>query len=530
MTNGPPPRPTDLTWMSAWGREESRAVLAAVFGAVAGAVTAVIVFAGRTPALAGEDSITGVAALAIVGIGTPAFAVSYVTSSRGEARWRRRSRWRRVLDTVGLTLTGVGVVMLLVSSVFAVFQLAFRDLVLDPLGAVLILGVTTGISGYALTTIASRLTTSRLATLLGLFLIAGVFGSMLTADDPAWWQSNFSSLGVGDAASALTFNLTIVIAGLVVGTLADYLTIDLRARHRPGDRETRGVAFVRVTLIMVGVALVAVGLIPVDVNAVVHNIVAIAALVGFAALLIGAPIVLRDLPRSFLTTTIVVIAAMALVTLLFAVGYYNLTALELVAVLLIFVWLVIFTRNVSAGRDDRELEAAPAPPPAAPTAGLEPAERSQLLKERIYVAFTALAVLIAIDSHGETSSLAALTTLLITVLGTVLAVLVADVLAQMTVHERVLTGAELRHVARVCLGAVGVVGLPIVFLVVGAFGALPAEWAIQLSIAALVLSLVVVGILAVRRTDLVWWQRLLSLTALGLVAVVVLGLEYLAHG
>jgi hypothetical protein len=148
-----------------------------------------------------------------------------------------------------------------------------------------------------------------------------------------------------------------------------------------------------------------------------------------------------------------------------------------------------------------------------------PAELAERLKERIYVSFTALAVVIAIDSHGESTAREALVTLLITVAGTLLAVFIADVVARMTTNERVLTGSEMRHVAGVSLGAIGVVALPIIFLLLGLAGLWSDAGSIRAAIYALVAGLVVSGLLAVRRARLKWWQRLVALAALGLVGL-----------
>ena len=69
---------------------------------------------------------------------------------------------------------------------------------------------------------------------------------------------------------------------------------------------------------------------------------------GFVALIVLVPLVLKDLPRSFVvTTTVFVLAIGGAVLLWYPIGYYNLTALELVAVLIVFAWFVLFVRNAS---------------------------------------------------------------------------------------------------------------------------------------------------------------------------------------
>jgi hypothetical protein len=327
---------------------ESVALAVALGGGIVGAVAALVGLGGQPATLGGPGSVGGIAATAAVLTGAPTFAWGYVRSSHSEVRWRIRSAWRRVLDTVGLTLTGSAMAGLLIVSVFTVFQLAFQELSLDPFAAALICAVTVGVGCYALFLLASQITTSRLASLLGLFLLAGVFSSMLSADDPRWWQQNFSYLGMGGTASAQAFNLTVIIAGLVITTLADYLTLDLRSRNSSSGVDLRGVTVVRVALVVIGVALMGVGFSPVDLSVVVHNVFAISALAGFGLLLVLTPIVLRDLPRGFVVTTYLFVGVIAVVVLLFVpFGYYNLTAVELLAVLVIFAWLVLFTRNAT---------------------------------------------------------------------------------------------------------------------------------------------------------------------------------------
>jgi hypothetical protein len=165
--------------------------------------------------------------------------------------------------------------------------------------------------------------------------------------------------------------------------------------------------------------------------------------------------------------------------------------------------------------------------PGEPTA----AERADRLKERVYVTFAALAVVLTLRSHGEdVSARVAATTLLITVGGTLLAVLLADVVSHLAVHGAVPTPAEARHMVAVCTGALGVLVLPMIFLGLAGAGAWEVESALRASTIALVASLGVVSWIAVRRIPLPGWQRLLVLAAVVAVGIAVVGLELLAHG
>jgi hypothetical protein len=166
--------------------------------------------------------------------------------------------------------------------------------------------------------------------------------------------------------------------------------------------------------------------------------------------------------------------------------------------------------------------------PAAATAE----HRAEALKERVYVTFTSLAVVLAMQSHsGEHLSAAqAASTLAITVVGTVLAVFVADVVSHLAVHAAVPTGAHLRRMAGVSFGAFGAVVLPLVFIAFAALDIWGVDAALRASTIALTVTLIAIGFLAVRRVRMAWWQKLIALGAEFAVGAAVVGLELVAHG
>ena len=70
--------------------------------------------------------------------------------------------------------------------------------------------------------------------------------------------------------------------------------------------------------------------------------------VAFAALVIGLPWLVPAMPRVFLVLGFVYLAVIVALALLFFLGIYNLTAVELVSAVLIFSWIILFLRNVHA--------------------------------------------------------------------------------------------------------------------------------------------------------------------------------------
>lgn len=331
---------------------ESRAIVVAGVGAVIGLIAGLVVFAGRLVGLADGALPVGSFAAVVAGlVGIPVFAITYVRADRRRSAadaQTRRSRLRRAFDVLGLTLTACGMVMLLIATLFSIAQLAFRYLAIDAFAASLLTAGAVAASTYALSLLASDVTTQRVATLLALFLAAGTLSSMLSAEDELWWQNNFSALGMRVASGSYAFNVTVILSGLVLITLSAYLTRDLRVRSIRYAVPARGVGIVRTLLVVVGVAFMGVGAVPVDVSQLLHNTFSIGLIIAFVALIAACPALIAGLPRAFVVASVVFVAAMVLIVLLWVpFGYYNLTAVELLAVVVVFTWLVLFTRNVS---------------------------------------------------------------------------------------------------------------------------------------------------------------------------------------
>lgn len=157
--------------------------------------------------------------------------------------------------------------------------------------------------------------------------------------------------------------------------------------------------------------------------------------------------------------------------------------------------------------------------------------RAAQLKERVYVTFTSLAVVLALRAHAsETSAGEAATTLAIAVVGTLLAVFVADFVSHIAIHETMPDRAQLRHMIGVTGSALGVLILPLVFLALAGLDVWTVDGALLAASIALIASLVAVGFFAIRRVRLPIGQRLVVLLAEAVLGLAVIGLELLAHG
>lgn len=154
--------------------------------------------------------------------------------------------------------------------------------------------------------------------------------------------------------------------------------------------------------------------------------------------------------------------------------------------------------------------------------------RADRLKERVYVTFTALAVVLALRTHPEEGHPGR--TLLITVVGTLLAAFVADVIAHIAVHASLPERRELRMMLGISASALGGVAAPLVFVWLGGSGVWDLERSLTAAMVALIAALVAIGWLAVRRVRLPWWQKAIVLLAEFLLGFAVIAVELLAHG
>jgi len=156
--------------------------------------------------------------------------------------------------------------------------------------------------------------------------------------------------------------------------------------------------------------------------------------------------------------------------------------------------------------------------------------RASALKERIYVTFTVLAVLIALRTHDEhPNAPTAIGTLVVAVAATVVAVYIADVLSHMIVHNRLPDAAEHRRIILSTLGASTVALPPLACIAPAAFGLYDVAVGLSAGTAISVATVAAVGFLAVRKLALPRRQRLVILAAEVVLVILVIALELLSH-
>jgi hypothetical membrane protein len=272
-----------------------------------------------------------------------------------------RLRW---YDLVAIAFAHAAIASLGWLGIAKLLERSFTDAPVFPFPGAVLVAVAFALTAYVSFLSSVALTPMVLSLVLAVFLVVGAFASMLASSDPHWWRDNLSALGMSTNSASLAFNVTLIIAGVMITTISRYATAGLPAAD-PVDR--RGRFIVRGGLILMGIFLACVGIFPVDEFFIVHNTVATGMTVVFAVVVVGLPWFLRTIPRVFVAFGWAYVLVIVLLAAFFAVGYYNLTAVELIAAVLIFSWIIVFLRTAgsaagqSAGAAQPAGSAQPAP-------------------------------------------------------------------------------------------------------------------------------------------------------------------------
>jgi hypothetical membrane protein len=339
---------------------ESTALLVGGAAFVVATIVGLIAFWGRDVPISGRGSVGDFAAIGGALVAIAAFVFGGILRRANDRPESAAAEGRPVLlwfDVVVIAVAHSVIALLGWAALAALLSQSFVGARVYPTSAAVLTGVAVAVTAYMAYLSAVNLTPMLLSLVLAVFLTVGSLTSMLSATDPLWWQKNLSTLGISDDISALAFNLTLIIAGILVTTIAHYATASLPAGT---PKEARGRQVARWGLILIGVLLACVGIFPVDEFFTLHNVSASGMALVYVSMVVGLGRLLPTMPRVFLLLGYVYVGVIVVLAAFFLTGYYNLTAVELVAAVLIFSWLIVFLRNTGGTRAGRS-EAVPAP-------------------------------------------------------------------------------------------------------------------------------------------------------------------------
>ncbi|NYF16700.1 putative membrane protein [Microbacterium sp. AK009] len=347
-------------------RVESEAFYAFVAAAASGGVLGLLLgWFGPPRPLSGEGSFGWISAAACAVTAVSAAGVGYWRARRSPGhRWRLvLSSWRFGVNAVAVALVHAGLATLAALVVFLVLNAGLIGWDVEPFWAAVLMGATTGITAYLVYLSASGMTTRRMSSLLLAFVVVGTLTAMVTTPDPAWWEIHFSHLGTFRHLSSVVFNGTLILGGLLVTAFAVYVAHDLAAAAASGGIDPAARWRVVPTLFVVmGIMLAGVGAVPVNASLLIHNLCASGLAAMFLCLLAGGRWLMRGLPRAYFRAAALFLIALLVSVVLFATGYFGLTAFEIVVFALIFGWIAVFIRFLTADQPADTGDAAEAGP------------------------------------------------------------------------------------------------------------------------------------------------------------------------
>ncbi len=154
-----------------------------------------------------------------------------------------------------------------------------------------------------------------------------------------------------------------------------------------------------------------------------------------------------------------------------------------------------------------------------------------MLRERLYGAISCLATLAVLTRYTEddTSGWSRMIDVAVTMGGLWAASLLADWVAHLAVHERAPRGVEWWRMVQASGQILQASLLPLLALATAGIGLFETDTAMWIAKWILVAELGVIALLAVRRTQLPWWQQIVTVLLLTGVGVLVIGIKILAH-
>lgn len=326
---------------------ESVALMVGAAAFVVSAVIAIFAFRDGAAPISGPDSLGQFVAVvsAIVTVLVVVWARMLVRARPKADPALPRLSW---FDVAAIALAYGLIALLGWIGIASVLSLSFIGAEVFAYWAIILAGVATAVTAYVAFLSAVRLTPMLLSVILALFLVVGTLTSMLSASDPQWWTHNLSSLGITNDLSSRAFNITLIVGGVLVTTLANYATATLPSGTVDEQRHRR---LVRLALTLIGILLACVGIFPMDVSLALHNLSATGMAIVFVTLVLSLRVLIPATPHVFVLLGYVFVAVIVVLGVFFAIGYYSLTAVELVVAVLVFSWLIVFMRNQGIGAE-----------------------------------------------------------------------------------------------------------------------------------------------------------------------------------
>ncbi|MDH6603754.1 putative membrane protein [Bacilli bacterium PM5-9] len=310
----------------------------------------------QIPLVGGFSIATSVIVLGFIS-GLASFLYFFIKGKTTQITTSKYVYWRNLP-----TIIAAFIVMLLFALLifFGLMKFVFQGLTFDLFTSAFIFSLFVGVINYYMIYTSLTLSPTKLTNVLMVVIVGGVIASMLTNHDKQWWQYNLSFLGTTDATGSWQFNLTLMVSGLLMIALIDFIFVSLKIEYPKSKR----LPILRVLLTLVALNLGAVGLFPYSDTVLfqkIHNGVATLLVYLVIIMIVGIKWLLPNTSKNFLITSYLIGATLLIAAILFQpVGYLSLTAFEIISFVLAFSWILLLLQDlqklVQTGKEVYELD------------------------------------------------------------------------------------------------------------------------------------------------------------------------------
>ncbi|MCP0886662.1 DUF998 domain-containing protein [Ligilactobacillus sp. WILCCON 0076] len=243
------------------------------------------------------------------------------------------------------------ILILLLSGCMWLLGILFKGATFDCFTASVILFIFCMFVNLSMIYFALIIDVSILSTVFTLVIISGVVISMAVNTNRYWWQHNLSFLGTNKASGGWQFNATLILSALLMLALIDYLFVVLHTVFH----HTWRTFILRILLTLVAINLALVGVFPNNASShMLHDRVAFFLIYFILMLILGIRWLLPNITREFLYLSYGVGLSLVVAEILFRfIGYFSLTAFEIIAFLLAFGWLLALFNQIESLVDTR---------------------------------------------------------------------------------------------------------------------------------------------------------------------------------
>ncbi|MCL2676699.1 MAG: DUF998 domain-containing protein [Streptococcaceae bacterium] len=258
-----------------------------------------------------------------------------------------------------LTITISYVAVALVGQVlmFNFISHMFQGASFDPITASLLVSLFTSVIFYFLISRAIDVSVSKLIHLLFIIMVGGILISVMSNSHTGWWKENFSFLGTAEASDRWQFEITMVLTGVVLMTITDYLFSSFKRNNTFYNWK---IGFIRISYYLIGIFIACIGIFPANIGSwtrIVHNLAAFGVVIITLLLISFLKFLLPQVSKEFVVlSTVVLVALVAGIILFMKLHYLSLTVFEMFAFALIFMWMVLLMDVLQeiAGNDDKQ--------------------------------------------------------------------------------------------------------------------------------------------------------------------------------